>query len=346
MKVTKSRSPRSFTQAALAACAFTALMISVVPVNAQSQDASRLARIEAQMDTLSRAVFKGQMPPTGSVTPLSGGASADYQADVEARLSDMEKQVRDLTGKVEELSFQNAQLKTQLEKALADIELRFQGNAVPGAAPISGAGVTQSGTLAPQDMGGPVTQMDDDPPPGMPVAGAAPAPAATTTPPRDVNAPADPNSPSVNNLGTLNQAPGGAAIPPQGNSDATTQYETAFSQLKSGNYVAARTGFEAFLKANPDHPLAANATYWLGECYYGQGQYEKATRIFAESYKKYPQGPKVADSLLKMGMSLGASGKKKEGCVTLQQLRKEFPSGQGVTLRRADQEMTKLGCNG
>ncbi|MBP9868596.1 MAG: tetratricopeptide repeat protein, partial [Alphaproteobacteria bacterium] len=90
--------------------------------------------------------------------------------------------------------------------------------------------------------------------------------------------------------------------------------------------------------------LAANATYWLAECHYAQGQYDKAARIFAESYKKYPKGPKVADSLLKMGMSLGGLGKTKEACVTLQQLKKEFPSGQTTALRRAEQEMTRLGC--
>lgn len=78
----------------------------------------------------------------------------------------------------------------------------------------------------------------------------------------------------------MNEAPGGAAIPPKAGDDPAGQYEMAFSLLKGGNYGSAKNGFETFLKSYPDHPLVSNATYWLGECYYAQGEYDKAARIF------------------------------------------------------------------
>lgn len=353
---------RDTLQAALAACALFASTAMVAPsiVYAQDDAATRLSRMEAQMDTLSRAVFKGDVPASAMPTPLTA-TSSDYQASVEARLSDLEKQNRELTGKVEQLTFDNSQLKTRLDKALTDIELRLQGQSQGQAAgnqmpsddintptPTNLANTDdmssieppkQSGTLSTHDMGGPVLS--------------APTPLVNNTEAKpivkngalDINAPAPADSPTIQNLGTMNAAPGGAIIPSEISKDATAQYESAFAQLKSGNYAPARVGFETFLKENATHPLAANATYWLGESYYGQGEFEKAARVFAESYKKYPKGPKVADSLLKMGMALGAGGKKKEACVTLQQLKKEFPSGQGVTLRRAEQEISKLACN-
>lgn len=321
-------------QAAFAAC----LLLATVSFSsfAVADDAqSRLRQLEGSVDTLNRAVFKGEKPPVS----LSGGASSDYQASVETRLADLEKQIRDLTGKVEQQEFENTQLKTKLDKALADIELRFQDAGKSGSIAPS---LKQTGTLSSNDMGGAVLS---EPSPVV-----APAPAAASNvaviDPANPNAPASQNSPTVQNLGTMNEAPGGAAIPPKAGDDPAGQYEMAFSLLKAGNHSAAKNGFEEFIKSYPNHPLISNATYWLGETYYAQGEYEKAARIFAESYKKYPKGPKVADSLLKMGMSLGGAGKTKEACVTLQQLKKEFATGESVTLRRADQEISRLGCAG
>jgi tol-pal system protein YbgF len=320
-------------QAAIAACLLLATV--ALPTSVRADDTtSRLRQLEGSVDTLNRAVFKGEMPAAGSV---SSAPSADYQASVETRLGDLENQIRELTGKVEQQEFENSQLKTKLDKALADIELRFQDT---GAKPVAQATdaipMKQSGTLAPNDMGGEVA------PPAA--SGAADVPVAVV-PADNPNAPAAQNSPTVQNLGTMSEAPGGATIPPKAGDDPAGQYEMAFSLLKGGNNSAAKNGFEEFIKTYPDHPLVANATYWLGESYYAQGEFEKAARVFAEGYKKYPKSPKVADSLLKMGMSLGGAGKTKEACVTLQQLKKEFPSGEGVTLRRADQEMSKLGCS-
>jgi len=327
----------NFKQAAFAACL---LMASVsLPLSAMADDTeSKLRQIEGSIDTLNRAVFKGEQPAT---IPSTSNASSDYQASVESRLSDIETQLRELTGKVEKQEFENAQLKSALDKALADINIRFQDvGAGNSAANATGTDTNtpprQTGTLAPNDMGGTVeadtkTSETKD----------APTPLLTGNP----NDPAPQTSPTVQNLGSMKKAPGGATIEPKAGDDPAGQYEMAFSMLKSGNFANAKNGFETFIATYPDHPLISNATYWLGESYYAGGEYEKAARIFAESYKKYPKGPKVADSLLKMGMSLGASGKKKEGCVALRQLKKEFSNGNAVTVRRADQEISRLGCS-
>lgn len=344
------RRVRYVTQAAFAACLLMSSVAMPALGYAADDTQTRLRQLEGSVDTLNRAVFKGEKPPVNLTDSgaSSGAPTADYQASVESRLSDLESQLRDLTGKVEKQEFENTQLKTKLDKALADIDLRFQDLNKANYAPTKSDAkpdtpLKQSGTLAPNDMGGEIPASESD------MASDSEKPADTAAQLPDMkdnpNAPAPETSPTVKNLGSMTTAPGGASIPPKSGDDVAGQYEAAFSSLKSGNTAAAKKGFESFLNANPTHPLAANATYWLGESYYTSGEYEKAARIFAESYKKYPKGPKVADSLLKMGMSLGQAGKKKEACVTLKQLKKEFTTGgDAVTLRRADQEMSRLAC--
>ncbi len=131
---------------------------------------------------------------------------------------------------------------------------------------------------------------------------------------------------------------------PVATGNAADDYEAAFSQLKNGNYAAAQSGFNQFIKAYPEHPLGPNAIYWMGETYYAQKKYDQSARIFAESFKKYPKGPKAADSLLKLGLSLGGGGKTQDACVTLKQVKKQFPTGEGSVLRRTEQELKRLGC--
>ena len=172
------------------------------------------------------------------------------------------------------------------------------------------------------------------------MSGTPPQPSAT---PADPKAPAPADSPTQKNLGTMKEAPGGASIPPSSN-EAASQYQAAFSKLQGGDYDGAQADFAKFLKAYPSHQLTGNATYWYGETFYAQQKFTEAARIFAESYKKYPQGPKAPDSLLKLGMSLGGAGKTKEACVTLKQIKKQYPTGSSTVLKRADQEMSKLAC--
>ncbi len=351
MTTSISRLVKGTTQAALAACCLFVAM----PAQAQQDDTfNRINRLEREIDTLNRAVYKGESMPAPS-SSVSGGSTGDpsYQSNVEVRLSDMEKQLRDLTGKLETITFENQQLRERLDRSQADLELRLgdiekRSGMAPGAmATVPGGSApapTMTGTLTGDEMA--QAAPTSTAPMIQPQSGnaAAPISAAPMINPADPNAPAPANSPTQRQLGTLTEAPGGASIPPTPGSDPASVYENAFSQLKSGNYNGAQRSFDSFLSAYPTHPLAANATYWLGETYYAQTRYDQASRIFAESYKKYPQGPKAADSLLKLGMSLGGAGKNKEACVSLKQLKKEFAAGQTTAVRRADQEMTRLGC--
>jgi tol-pal system protein YbgF len=85
--------------------------------------------------------------------------------------------------------------------------------------------------------------------------------------------------------------------------DPQVTYEGALTLLRQGNFVAAASGFSTFLRTFSDSSLAANAQYWLSECYYGQRRFQEAIDEFERVFAFYPSSNKVPASLLKIGYS-------------------------------------------
>ena len=85
--------------------------------------------------------------------------------------------------------------------------------------------------------------------------------------------------------------------------NSQVMYEEALSLLRQGNFVEAAKEFSSFLQASTDSPLASNAQYWLGECYYGQRRFQEAIDEFERVFAFYPSSTKVPASLLKIAYS-------------------------------------------
>ncbi|MCD8562528.1 MAG: hypothetical protein LRY54_00290 [Alphaproteobacteria bacterium] len=83
---------------------------------------NRLSRIENELETMSRAVYKGEAPPA-SATGSGGGANA---AESLVRIQQLEGQIQTLTGKIEEQGFELTQLKNKLDRVTSDYELRLK----------------------------------------------------------------------------------------------------------------------------------------------------------------------------------------------------------------------------
>lgn len=82
--------------------------------------------------------------------------------------------------------------------------------------------------------------------------------------------------------------------------DPRVTYDGALNLLRQGKFVDAASGFSTFLRTFPDSPLAANAQYWLGECYYGERRFQEAIDEFERVFAFYPSSNKVPASLLKI----------------------------------------------
>src|SRR5271154_3532529 len=89
-------------------------------------------------------------------------------------------------------------------------------------------------------------------------------------------APAANASPSAPDSGATAATGGAAPVAaaahaPPGPADVATEqrtYDAALDQFKSGNFAAAVTSFQAFVRAYPRSPLAPSAIYWSGNAQY------------------------------------------------------------------------------
>ena len=65
---------------------------------------------------------------------------------------------------------------------------------------------------------------------------------------------------------------------------------------------------------------------------------------FFDGYQKAPQGPKAADNLLKLGMSLARMGQKADACRAYQRLDRDFPTQPQNIKDVSAGEKQKLAC--
>jgi len=135
-----------------------------------------------------------------------------------------------------------------------------------------------------------------------------------------------------------------AAPPAAGGAQGEQLYHDAFKLLQDGDYAGAERAFKNFVQRNPNHALAGNAQYWLGETYYARRDYQNAMVSFAEGYKVYKASPKGPDNLLKLGITLAVLNKKQEACAVFSRFNQDYPRATDLQKRRVDQERQKNGC--
>lgn len=331
--------------AALLFILFVGLFCTPVNVFAANTDTqAQIQRLENEIQTLSRAVFKGEQPPAGSMS--SSVADQAVQADMQNRMSQMEMSIQQLTGKVEEQQHTISNLRDQLAKSGAGTIASANGSGFGMTSTMAGATpVNPPQPDMPQPTATTSTYSYTSRPTNAGETGSAAAANEGFTM-SDPNAPAPANAPTSGKLGSMvtNVDQNGNATDASAGTP-TGEYEAAYTMLRGQDYAGAQSAFDAFIKKYPDNSLVPNARYWIGESYYVRNQFEQATRVFAETYQKYPKAPKAPDTLLKLGMSLAGQGKTKDACIALLQLKKQYPAGSAPVLSRGDQEIARLKCN-
>jgi len=255
------------------------------------------------------------------------GAASD-----EMRFEQLSDQLRDMTGRIEELQHQVETLRSRMDRLSSDVDMRLQGEAGQG----SGGAMRPNRAMneprplippqADRSMSAPPadeergSDMDEAPSGGPPMAAAPP-------PPRG-----DDDETAMNDPGTL---PSGS---PQ------QQYDRAFGLLRDANYPAAEHALRDFVRRYPNNRLLGNAQYWLGETYFVERNYPAAAAAFAEDYQRFPKGPKAPDALLKLGSALLMLGRPADACRSFLQLDREFPIAAANLKAREAVEKRKAQC--
>lgn len=79
------------------------------------------------------------------------------------------------------------------------------------------------------------------------------------------------------------------------------QYEAAMGLLRRGEFDAAGTAYQAFLKRFAASGYADSVRFWLGNAQYGQRQYREAIASFRAFIAAAPDSPRVPEALLAIG---------------------------------------------
>ncbi len=285
---------------------------------------------------LGLATVLGLAAVPGLALVLAAPAQAQDAAELTVRTARLENQLRQLSGQIEQLQFENRRLAEQLRKFQEDVEFRLKerGGARPAAAPPAQKRSDAFDPAAqPNTAGGP------RPLGGPAVAGAAPGTVIDEDGPLDISGGRTvPQAP-------LNAAPrSGPSIAATGTGTPRETYDAAIATLQRKEYEAAEMGFRQFLQSHPRDRLAADATFWLGESYYQRGRYREAAEQFLKLSRDFPKAGKAPDGLLKLGMSLNGLGARDQACATYAKVGVDYPQASSSVRQGVERETRRARC--
>ena len=140
----------------------------------------------------------------------------------------------------------------------------------------------------------------------------------------------------------------GGSRPAAGTLQPQDVYQAAYIDFSKGSYPLAIAGFREFLRRFPEHALAANAQYWIGEAhfsiarsYVNAGQTDKVTeeldravQEFRKVVANYPRADKAPTALYKEALALVELKQSSLAMARLQYLIENFPQAEETPLAR------------
>ncbi len=251
-------------------------------------------------------------------------------ASLQVQMQQLLDQMRSLTGAQEVLGNRIRRLEERMDKLTTDTDFRLQ---------------------ALEDRPAPPPETADAPSATPPAAPSVFFPDLTASPEKaapDGQAASSAVAAPAENPAAASVTPPAAASPGLAMSGAQSpeqQYTLALDLLHNQDFDRAEAAFRDFLDVNPQHRLAENALYWLGETYYVRKRYEQAAVTFGEAYIKYPNRGKASHNLLKLAMSLEQLKRNADACTAYGQLLEKHPDAEQRILQQATAARQRLQCS-
>ncbi len=104
-------------------------------------------------------------------------------------------------------------------------------------------------------------------------------------------------------------------------------YEQGLQQFYNKKYTEAIRLFQGLLSSNPDHRLASNCRYWIGEAYNAMGNHREAINAFS-AVMRYRNSYKFDDALLMNGICHMKMGDKNSARENFQELVSRYPDSE------------------
>lgn len=319
-----------------------------------------LAAVAAMVGPISASPLSGM---TTGFPPAQGGGKAKggivLAQAMDPRVGQLEEEIRSLNGRIEEMSFQLLQMQEVIRKSQEDNEYRFQeiengkgkgehgaldkpvgdgsqdrqiaANEPPADSSAGGsARAGSSGGALPQELGS--IRFDEN---GQPIG-------------TDINPDLHNQSASLggNAVGD-NAVSGGDAGAQSGTASLDRPedlYQAAYGHVLSGDYQVAEREFRDYLDIFPNGDKASDASFWLGEAQYSQGNYNEAAKTFLNAHQTYGKSKKAPEMLLKLGMSLAALDNRETACATLREVNNRYPDASTAVKNKVAAETGRLSC--
>jgi tol-pal system protein YbgF len=223
-------------------------------------------------------VIDNSMYPVGEANAVKP-APNNALYEMMGRLEQLQAEVQQLTGKVEEQANLIAEMKKAQSTMYSDFDERMQSleKKAEGVKPATAeSSQAQDGTVAPEAKSAEL--------PGAAPAAAPEVKQAPVKKPDAAQTTVEASAPPATSAGNEKQ-----------------QYQQAYEALRNGHTAQAITEFNALLGKNPKGEYANNAQYWLGEAYRVNQDTDSARKAFSNVIENYPSSAKVPDALLKLG---------------------------------------------
>ena len=117
------------------------------------------------------------------------------------------------------------------------------------------------------------------------------------------------------------------------------RYDDALDDYNRRRYQAAINKFERLLATDRNTSLADNCQYWIGECYYGLGDYTRAIAAFEKVFS-FTNSNKSDDAQLKLGLCYLRLNEVSRAREELERLLSHYPKSEYISL--AERFLNKL----
>ena len=264
------------------------------------------------------------------------------------RINQLEEELRQANGRIEELENAEHQLETQLQKFRQDVEFRLGGRsegapAEPDVAEAPAApsepvdsskaeeiGCVRSRRRAERARRAAAARHDA----AERAAGARDAGRAGQ--PLELGK-APPSAPPASGPTIVGS---GVAMLDQ----PREQFNAALQAFQAAQYPEAEAGFKAFLAANPSHRLTADALFYIGETYLQRSRPREAAEQYLKVTTDYSKSSRAPESMVRLGQTLAALGNNEQACATLTEFGKRYPAASASVKKLAERESAKDHC--